>query len=82
MTNICTTGLDTGFASLDYLQIGILGIIQGITELLPPGARAAYRFSPDGRWLAFHETTDYFQSRVVIVPVGNGPVPSSDWIVP
>ena len=52
-----------------------------VTELLPPGFRGSYRFSPDGRWLAFHETTDYYQSRVVIVPVKNDPVPSKDWIV-
>jgi Tol biopolymer transport system component len=52
-----------------------------VTELLPPGFRGSYMFSPDGRWLAFHETTDYYQSRVVIVPVKNDPVPSKDWIV-
>ncbi|QBQ10701.1 undecaprenyl-diphosphate phosphatase [Pseudomonas sp. SXM-1] len=46
MTNVCTSGLDVGFASLDYLQIGILGIIQGITELLPVSSTAHMRIVP------------------------------------
>ena len=51
------------------------------TELLSPGARSSYRFSPDGKWLAFHEMTDYFQSRVVILSVTNNPIPPNDWII-
>ncbi|WP_268797165.1 undecaprenyl-diphosphate phosphatase [Pseudomonas huanghezhanensis] len=46
MTNACTNGLDVGFASLDYLQIGILGVIQGITELLPISSTAHMRVVP------------------------------------
>jgi undecaprenyl-diphosphatase len=46
LTNVCTSGLDVGFASLDYLQIGILGIIQGITELLPVSSTAHMRIVP------------------------------------
>ncbi|MGY2292791.1 undecaprenyl-diphosphate phosphatase [Pseudomonas sp. SDO528_S397] len=46
MTNVCSSGLDVGFASLDYLQIGILGIIQGITELLPVSSTAHMRIVP------------------------------------
>ncbi len=46
MTNVCSAGLDVGFASLDYLQIGILGIIQGITELLPISSTAHMRVVP------------------------------------
>ncbi|OIQ74337.1 undecaprenyl-diphosphatase [mine drainage metagenome] len=46
MTSSCTGGLDIGFASLDYLQIGILGIVQGITELLPISSTAHMRIVP------------------------------------
>lgn len=46
MTASCTRGLDIGFASLDYLQIGILGIVQGITELLPISSTAHMRVIP------------------------------------
>ena len=46
MTNVCSAGLDVGFASLDYLQIFILGVIQGITELLPVSSTAHMRVVP------------------------------------
>ena len=57
-----------------------------ITDLLPAGvsergAQGSFQFSPDGRWLAFHQMTGYYQGRILIVPVGNKPVPSQDWIV-
>lgn len=46
MTNVCSGGLDIGFASLGYVQIGILGVIQGITELLPISSTAHMRIVP------------------------------------
>jgi undecaprenyl-diphosphatase len=46
LTNVCSAGLDVGFASLDYLQIFILGVIQGITELLPVSSTAHMRVVP------------------------------------
>ncbi|MGY4496045.1 undecaprenyl-diphosphate phosphatase [Pseudomonas sp. TE3610] len=45
-TTLCAAGLDTGFASLDYVQIGILGVIQGISELLPISSTAHMRIVP------------------------------------
>jgi undecaprenyl-diphosphatase len=42
----CTSGLDIGFASLNFLQIGFLGVIQGITELLPISSTAHMRIVP------------------------------------
>ena len=46
MANVCSAGLDIGFASLDYVQIGILGVIQGISELLPISSTAHMRIVP------------------------------------
>ncbi|TAM35976.1 MAG: undecaprenyl-diphosphate phosphatase [Burkholderiaceae bacterium] len=46
MANVCSSGLDIGFASLGYVQIGILGVIQGITELLPISSTAHMRIVP------------------------------------
>jgi len=42
----CTNGIDIGFASLSYLQIGFLGFVQGITELLPISSTAHMRIVP------------------------------------
>jgi undecaprenyl-diphosphatase len=42
----CPNGLDIGFAALSYLQVGFLGVIQGITELLPISSTAHMRIVP------------------------------------
>lgn len=46
MAAACTNGIDIGFASLSYLQIGFLGLVQGITELLPISSTAHMRIVP------------------------------------
>ncbi len=46
MSAACTNGVDVGFAALSYLQIGFLGVVQGITELLPISSTAHMRIVP------------------------------------
>jgi undecaprenyl-diphosphatase len=43
---ICTQGLDTGFVELGYAKVAILGVLQGITELLPISSTAHMRIVP------------------------------------
>lgn len=46
MANACTGGIDTGFAALGYFKVAILGIVQGITELMPISSTAHMRLVP------------------------------------
>jgi undecaprenyl-diphosphatase len=46
MADACSSGIDTGFATLDYTQAAILGVVQGITELLPISSTAHMRIVP------------------------------------
>src|ERR1700739_5149979 len=46
MADACTGGLDTGFVALGYAKVAALGILQGITHLLPTSSTAHMRIVP------------------------------------
>lgn len=46
MTGACTQGVDTGFVALGYTKVALLGVLQGITELLPISSTAHMRIVP------------------------------------
>jgi undecaprenyl-diphosphatase len=46
MTAACTEGLDTGFVALGYAKVGMLGVVQGVTELMPISSTAHMRIVP------------------------------------
>jgi undecaprenyl-diphosphatase len=47
MAEVCTRGIDNGFVALVYAKVvALLGVVQGITELLPISSTAHMRLVP------------------------------------
>ena len=46
MADACAEGVDTGFVALGYFKVAILGVVQGISELMPISSTAHMRLVP------------------------------------
>ena len=64
----CTQGVDTGFVALGYGKVALLGVVQGITELLPISSTAHMRIVP--ALLGWQDPGSAFSAAMQLAAVG------------
>ena len=62
MNGACTEGVDTGFMTLGVAKVAFLGVVQGITELMPISSTAHMRLVP--ALLGWHDPGSAFSAAV------------------
>jgi undecaprenyl-diphosphatase len=60
MAEVCTGAVDTGFIALGYGKVAALGVVQGLTELLPISSTAHMRIIP--AWLGWQDPGSAFSA--------------------
>lgn len=68
MAGACSGGVDTGFATLDFGQMAVLGVVQGITELLPISSTAHMRVVP--AFLGWRDPGSAFSALMQLAALG------------
>jgi undecaprenyl-diphosphatase len=68
MVDTCTEGVDTGFAALGYAKAAALGVLQGITELLPISSTAHMRLVP--AFLGWQDPGSAFSAAMQLAALG------------
>ena len=68
MVDTCTNGVDTGFAALGYAKVAALGVLQGITELLPISSTAHMRLVP--AFLGWQDPGSAFSAAMQLAALG------------
>jgi undecaprenyl-diphosphatase len=68
MVDTCTNGVDTGFAALGYAKVAALGVVQGITELLPISSTAHMRLVP--AFLGWQDPGSAFSAAMQLAALG------------
>lgn len=68
MAGACTSGVDTGFVALGYAKVAALGVVQGITELLPISSTAHMRIVP--AFLGWQDPGSAFSAAMQLAALG------------
>jgi undecaprenyl-diphosphatase len=68
MAGACTAGVDTGFVALGYGKVAVLGVVQGITELLPISSTAHMRIVP--AFLGWQDPGSAFSAAMQLAALG------------